>query len=58
MSIITITYIGNLMSLIQVQCKQNNAYVNWLEQIPTTLDGQDTCNFSTNILHTLTFSKC
>ena len=58
MSIITITYTGNLMSLIQVQSKQNNAYVNRLEQIPVTLDGQGTCNFSTNILHTLTFSKC
>ena len=40
----------NFMSFIQVQCEQNNAYVNWLEQIPVTVDGQGMCNISTKYI--------
>ena len=38
------------MSLIQVQCEQNNAYVNQLKQIPVTVDGQGMCNISTKYM--------
>ena len=38
------------MSLIQVQCEQNNAYVNRLKQIPVTVDGQGMCNISTKYI--------
>ena len=38
------------MSLIQVQCEQDNAYVNQLEQIPVTVNGQGMCNISTKYI--------
>ena len=38
------------MSLLQVQCEQNNAYVNRLEQILVTVDGQGMCNISTKYI--------